>query len=198
VKIVLAALALTAAVSALALSAIAQDKPATAPATDRPAALDFKVKDIDGKEVDLVSYKGKVLMILNVASKCGNTPQYTALQAMYTKYKDKGLVVMGFPANNFGGQEPGSELDIKTFCTEEYKVDFPLFSKVSAKGNDIAPLFKYLTAQESKPLSKGDIRWNFEKFLISREGKLVGRFADRTKPDDPTVVSAVEAALAAK
>ena len=166
--------------------------------TDRPAALDFKVKNIDGKDVDLVSYKGKVLLILNVASKCGNTPQYEQLEAMSKKYKDKGLVVMGFHANNFGGQEPGTEAQIKEFCEETYKVDFPMFSKVSVKGADIAPLFKYLTAQESNPINKGDIAWNFEKFLISREGKLVHRFGNRVKPDDKSIVDAVEKELAAK
>jgi glutathione peroxidase len=193
-KLALAAIALTLAASFVGLTSFAAD----APAADRPAALDFKVKDIDGKEVDLVSYKGKVILMLNVASKCGNTPQYAALETMYTKYKSKGFVVMGFPANNFGGQEPGSEMDIKAFCEETYKVDFPLFSKVSVKGADQAPLFKYLTAQESKPLSKGDIRWNFEKFLINKQGKLVNRFGDKVKPDDKTIVDAVEAALAEK
>lgn len=168
--------------------------PATAPA--KPDALNFTVKDIDGKDVELTTYKGKVLLVLNVASKCGNTPQYEGLQKVYTKYKDKGLVVMGFPANNFGGQEPGSELQIKEFCTSTYHVDFPLFAKVSVKGNDIAPLFKYLTAQESKPLSKGDVAWNFEKFLISREGKLVGRFGNKMQPEDATITKAIETELA--
>jgi glutathione peroxidase len=177
-------------------SAVADDKAATpAAATDKPAALNFTVKDIDGKDVDLSTYKGKVIMMLNVASKCGNTPQYEALESLYAKYKDKGFVIMGFPANNFGGQEPGTNAEIKEFCTSTYDVKFPMFSKVSVKGNDMAPLFKYLTSQDCKPLSKGDIAWNFEKFLISRDGKLVARFGNRTKPDDKTIVAAIEQEL---
>jgi glutathione peroxidase len=204
-KVLIGLAVLSAAVAAIGLSAMADDKPASPPApspaaapADVPAALNFKVKDIDGKDVALDTYKGKVLLVLNVASKCGNTPQYTPLEAMAKKYRDQGLVVMGFPANNFGGQEPGTEAEIKEFCEETYKVDFPMFSKVSVKGKDIAPLFKYLTSQDCKPLSKGDIAWNFEKFLINRKGTLINRFANKTKPDDPTIVSAVEAALAAK
>jgi glutathione peroxidase len=168
------------------------------PAAVSPPAtgvLAFSVKDIDGKDVNLGDFRGKTLLIVNVASFCGNTPQYTALEKLYTKYKDKGFVVMGFPANNFKSQEPGSNAEIKEFCTKTYQVDLPMFSKISVKGDDMAPLFKYLTAQESKPLSKGDVAWNFEKFLVNREGKLVGRFANRTQPDDPTVVGAIEGAL---
>lgn len=183
-----------------ATSTRAQEKPpATAPA---PAALNFTMKDIDGKDVNLATaYSGKVLLMLNVASYCGNTPQYTALEALYKKYKEKGLVIVGFPANNFNSQEPGTNAEIKEFCTAEnskYHITFPLMAKISVKGNDIAPLFKYLTAQDCKPLSKGDIAWNFEKFLISRDGKLVGRFGNRTQPDDASIVSAIEAALAAQ
>ena len=165
-------------------------------------ALAFTMKDIDGKDVPLSKYQGSVVLIVNVASKCGNTPQYTPLEAMYAKYKDKGFVVLGFPANNFGGQEPGTDETIKEFCTATYKVEFPMFHKVSVKtdktNGEIDPLFKYLTAQESQPLSKGDIAWNFEKFLVSREGKLVNRFANKTKPDDKTIVDAIEAELAKK
>jgi glutathione peroxidase len=158
-------------------------------------ALDFTVKDIDGKDVNLAGFRGKTLLIVNVASFCGNTPQYEALEKLYTKYKDRGFVVLGFPANNFKNQEPNSNADIKEFCTSKYHVDFPMFAKISAKGDDIAPLFKYLTAQDCQPLSKGDIAWNFEKFLVNRNGKLVGRFANKMQPDDPTVVGAIEAAL---
>ena len=167
--------------------------PAAAPA--QPDALNFTVKNIDGKDVDLTAYKGKVILLLNVASKCGNTPQYTGLEKLYAKYKDKGFVVMGFPANNFGGQEPGTNAEIKEFCAATYQVEFPMFAKVSVKGADIAPLFKYLTAQDCQPLSKGDIAWNFEKFLIGKDGKLIGRFANKTQPDDPNIVSAIETAL---
>jgi glutathione peroxidase len=185
----------------MATSSWADEKPATPAAATpaKPEALNFSVKDIDGKDIDLATtYAGKVLLILNVASKCGNTPQYTKLESMYEKYKDKGLVIVGFPANNFGGQEPGTNLEIKEFCSETYHVAFPMMAKVSVKGGDIAPLFKYLTTQDCKPLSKGDIAWNFEKFLIGRDGKLIGRFANRTQPDDASIVSAIESALAAK
>jgi glutathione peroxidase len=159
-------------------------------------ALNFKVKDIDGKEVDLNDYAGKVVMIVNVASKCGNTKQYTGLEEMYQKYKDKGFVILAFPANNFGKQEPGTEAEIKEFCTNSaYKVTFPLFSKISVKGEDMAPLYKYLTQTEAKPKGKGDVGWNFEKFLIGKDGKVVGRFEAKTKPDNKELVAAVEAAL---
>ncbi len=168
---------------------------ATPAAAEKQNALSFTVKDIDGKDVNLETYKGKVILMLNVASKCGNTPQYTGLEKMYAKYKDKGLVVMGFPANNFGGQEPGTNAEIKEFCEATYHVEFPMFAKVSVKGADQAPLFKYLTSQESRPLSKGDIAWNFEKFLIDRNGNLIGRFGNKTQPDDPQLVGAIEAAL---
>lgn len=155
---------------------------------------DFKVKDIDGKEVDLSAYKGKALLIVNVASKCGATPQYENLQALHKQFADKGLVVMGFPANNYGGQEPGTEAEIKEFCSTKYDVEFPMFAKVSVKGDDQAPLFSYLTKAEN-PDGTGDIKWNFEKFLVSKDGKLLHRFGTRTKPDDEKVIAAIEAAL---
>lgn len=159
------------------------------------SVLDFKVADIAGKEIDLSEYKGKVLLIVNVASKCGATPQYDPLQALYAKYADKGLVVMGFPANNFGGQEPGSNEEIAEFCTSKYSVEFPMFSKVSVKGDDKAPLFQYLTSAEN-PDKQGDIGWNFEKFLVGKDGKLIRRFGTRVRPDDADLVAAVEKALA--
>ena len=191
-------------VAGLTLAGAAQDKP-PAPSVAAPAApeaLRFTMKDIDGKDIDLAAtYSGKVILMLNVASYCGNTKQYTALEGLYKKYRDRGFVIIGFPANNFGGQEPGTNGEIKQFCTAEdskYHITFPLMAKISVKGSDMAPLFKYLTAQECKPLSKGDIAWNFEKFLLGRDGKLVGRFANNTVPDDPSVVSAIETALNAK
>jgi glutathione peroxidase len=165
----------------------------TASAAD--TVYDYKVKDIDGKEVDLSAYKGKALLIVNVASRCGATPQYENLQALHKQFADKGLVVMGFPANNYGGQEPGTEAEIKEFCSTKYDVDFPMFSKVSVKGDDQAPLFKYLTTA-ANPDKEGDIKWNFEKFLVSKDGKLLHRFATGTKPDDATVIAAIEKALA--
>lgn len=156
---------------------------------------EFKVKNIEGKDVDLSEYKGKVLLIVNVASKCGATKQYDPLQALYHKYEDKGLVVLGFPANNFGGQEPGSDEEIAEFCSSKYNVEFPMFSKVSVKGDDKAPLFTYLTAAEN-PDKQGDIGWNFEKFLIGKDGKLIRRFATRVDPANEDLVAAIETALA--
>ncbi len=155
---------------------------------------DFPFEDIDGKETSLSEYKGKVLLILNVASKCGYTPQYEGLQAIYEKYKDKGLVIVGFPANNFKGQEPGTEEEIKEFCTLNYGVTFPLASKVSVIGEDQAPLFEYLTSL-SNPDFTGDIEWNFEKFLIDREGNLQRRFRSATKPESKELISAIEKLL---
>ncbi len=188
-------------VGLLSVGAIfAQDKISPTAATPAAAAptgpLSFKMKDIDGKDVDLSKYSGKVIMMVNVASKCGNTPQYAALEKMYSDYKDKGFVIMGFPANNFGGQEPGTNAEIKEFCEETYKVAFPMFSKISVKGSDMDPLYKYLTALDTKPVGKGDVAWNFEKYLIGRDGKVIARFANKTKPDDPSIVSAVTAAIA--
>jgi len=156
---------------------------------------DFVVNGIDGKEVKLADYKGKVLLIVNVASKCGKTPQYENLQALNEKYKGKDFVVLGFPANNFGGQEPGTDAEILEFCTSKYEVEFPMFSKVSVKGDDQAPLFTYLTSAEN-PDAQGDIKWNFEKFLIGKDGKLVHRFASGQKPDDADVVAKIDTALA--
>ena len=164
----LAVLAIAASITAVLAGSIlkADDTAPTTPA--KPAALNFTMKDIDGKLVDLSQYAGKVLLIVNVASKCGNTPQYAGLEAMYAKYKDKGFAILGFPANNFGAQEPGTDAQIKVFCTGKYDVTFPMFSKVSVKGDDITPLYKYLTSVDTKPAAKGDITWNFEKFIIAR------------------------------
>ncbi len=171
----------------------AADTPTDAP---KPAALNFSVKTIDGKDVDLSQYLGKVILMVNVASKCGNTPQYAGLEDMYQKYADKGFVILGFPANNFGHQEPGTNAEIMEFCKSTYDVKFPMFAKISVKGDDQAPLYKYLTSLDTHPAKKGDITWNFEKFLIGRDGNVVARFTPKTKPEDPQVVSAVESALA--
>ena len=164
---------------------------------DETSPLDFKVTNIDGQEVDLAAYKGKVVMIVNVASKCGLTPQYEQLQALYAKYKDKGLAILGFPANNVLGQEPGDNGEIKTFCTANYGVEFDMFSKISVAGDDIAPLYAFLISKEKNGEFGGRITWNFTKFLVGREGKVIDRFGPRTRPDDATVVEAVEKALAA-
>jgi len=156
---------------------------------------EFTLKSIDGKTTPLANYKGKVVMIVNVASRCGYTPQYTQLEAVYAKYKDQGLVILGFPANNFMGQEPGTDEEIKTFCSTKYNVTFPLFSKISVKGDDKAPLYQFLTDKTANPTTGGEIGWNFTKFLVDRDGKVIQRFDTKTKPDAPEVISAIEAAL---
>ena len=177
-------------------------EPSTMPAqgsTTQPASpLDFAVKDIDGKDVNLSDYRGKVVLIVNVASKCGFTPQYTALEAMYKKYADQGFIIIGFPANNFHSQEPGTDSDIKAFCTSKYEVTFPMMSKISVKGDDKAPLYKFLTEASTAGDFKGEIGWNFTKFVIDRNGNIVARFASATKPTDDKLVGIVEKALAAK
>lgn len=157
--------------------------------------LSFKVNNIDGEEVDLSDYQGKVVMIVNVASKCGLTPQYEELQALYDRYKDKGFVVLGFPANNFMGQEPGSDEEIKFFCETKYNVTFDMFSKISVKGDDIAPLYAFLTEEETNEEFAGEIEWNFAKFLLDRKGNVIARFSPRTTPKDSDVVRAIETAL---
>ena len=187
---------------ALAAAVYAKDGPKeviTEP-TDKPAKsspLQFTVKDIKGKEVNLSDYKGKVVMMVNVASKCGNTPQYAGLEKMYEKYKDQGLVIIGFPANNFGGQEPGSNDQIQEFCSSTYHVAFPMMCKVSVKGNDKAPLYKFLTEPATSNEFAGDVEWNFTKFLVDRNGAVIARFSNKTKPESPQVVSEIEKALAA-
>ena len=149
--------------------------------TSAPSSIyTFKIHNIDGKALDLKKYKGKKILIVNTASKCGNTPQYAELEKLANAYKGK-LVVIGFPANNFGGQEPGENLSIKEFCKKNYGVTFPLAEKSSVKGDDITPLFKYLTTTEN-PDFTGDIKWNFEKFLIDEDGKLIHRFRSAVKP----------------
>ncbi|SHF27278.1 glutathione peroxidase [Fodinibius roseus] len=154
----------------------------------------FSLTTIDGKEASLDKYNGKVLLIVNTASECGFTPQYEGLQALYEKYKDEGLVVLGFPANNFGGQEPGTDEEIKQFCKVNYDVSFPMFSKISVKGEDQHPLFNYLTSA-SNPDFTGEIKWNFEKFLVDKEGTLVRRFRSDTTPKSNQILKAIETAL---
>ena len=162
-----------------------------------PDVLNYKMKSLAGEDVDLSKYQGKVILMVNVASKCGFTPQYTGLEAVYKKYQGKGLVVMGFPANNFGAQEPGTDKDIADFCTANYGVTFPMFSKISVKGTDIDPLYKLLTTQEqAKTKETGDVQWNFEKFLIGRDGKLAGRYRPRMQPNSTESIAAIEAELA--
>jgi glutathione peroxidase len=153
------------------------------------------MKGIDGKEVDLSKYQGKVVMFVNVASECGLTPQYKALQAVYSKYSRDGLVIVGVPANEFGKQEPGTDAEIAKFCSTKYKVTFPMLSKVVVKGEGITPLYQYLTSKETDPKFAGEIQWNFTKFLISRKGEIVNRFEPRVRPDSKEVISAIEEEL---
>lgn len=182
--------------------------------TNTSKLYDIPVKTIDGKDTSLNTYQGKVLLIVNVASKCGLTPQYEALEALYKKYQTQGLEVLGFPANNFMGQEPGSESEIKEFCQTKFNIDFPMFSKVSVVGVDQHPLYQQLIAEKPEtqgngddsfakkltelgqaPKQPSDVAWNFEKFLVNREGEVVGRFAPNVKPDEAIITEAIEAEL---
>jgi glutathione peroxidase len=175
--------------------------PSTQPATqpsNLASPLQFVMKDIDGKDVNLADYRGKVVMLVNVASKCGFTPQYAGLEKLYTQYKDQGFVIIGFPANNFHSQEPGTDAEIKTFCTSKYDVTFPMMSKISVKGADKDPLYTFLTEQPTAGDFAGEIGWNFTKFLVSRDGLVYARFPSKTKPQDPIVIDAIEKGLAAK
>ena len=156
---------------------------------------DFSLKDIDHKEVNLSQYRGKVVLVVNVASRCGYTPQYEGLQKVYMKYKDRGFVILGFPANNFMAQEPGTDEEIKTFCSAKYNVTFPIFSKISVKGDDIHPLYKFLTSKETDPEFGGDIKWNFSKFLVDKSGKIIARFEPKVTPESDPVIQAIEKAL---
>jgi glutathione peroxidase len=156
---------------------------------------DFTLDSLKGEATPLAGFKGKVMLVVNVASQCGFTPQYEGLQALYMKYKDQGLVIAGFPANNFGGQEPGSNEEIGAFCKSKYGVTFPMFSKISVKGGDIAPLYKFLTDKTANPKTGGDIQWNFTKFLVDRNGKVIQRFEPAVVPLAPELESAIAAAL---
>lgn len=168
---------------------------AETPAPTDPSIYDFTLAGIDGEPVSLETYRDQVLLIVNVASKCGATPQYAQLQDIYERYKDRGFFVLGFPANNFGKQEPGSNEEIKAFCTTKYQVTFPMFAKISVKGADIHPLYQFLTDKQTNPEYAGVITWNFNKFLIGPDGGIVNRFPTQTKPDDPKVIEAIEQTL---
>lgn len=172
-----------------------QDAAGQEESAEVPAALDFSMKTLQGETKKLAEYKGKVVLVVNTASKCGLTPQYAGLQGLYDQYKDKGLVVLGFPCNQFGGQEPGTSLEISAFCTENYGVTFPMFAKIDVNGDNACDLYKHLTALETKPAGSGKISWNFEKFLLDREGNVVSRFSPRTKPESEEFVSAIEKQL---
>lgn len=164
-------------------------------ATQTPMVYEFMLNDIDGKPVSLSQFRGKVLLLINTASFCGNTPQYTDLEKMYEQYREKGFEILAFPANNFGQQEPGTNAEIKTFCYTKYSLSFPLFSKISVKGDDKHPLYRYLTEQSPFP---GEVEWNFQKYLVDRSGKVVARYPHRTKPLAPEILQDVERVLAAR
>lgn len=191
-------------VAVLAQGALAKPAKATKPhkpaASTAPAGVravniyQFNVQTIDGTQRSLADFKGKTLLIVNTASECGNTPQYKSLEALYEKYKPKGFEVLAFPANNFGGQEPGTNAEIKTFCSTKYKTTFPLFAKISVKGKDIAPLYQYLTTESGFP---GNVGWNFAKFLVDPDGKVVARFEPSLDPLKPEVTKKIETTLAA-
>jgi glutathione peroxidase len=157
--------------------------------------FDFTMNSIDGQSAPLSNFKGKVVLLVNVASRCGFTPQYSGLENIYEKYKNRGFVIVGIPANNFGSQEPGTNVEIKTFCSTKYNVTFPMMAKVSVKGSDITPLYQFLTDKSANPTTGGEIQWNFTKFLIGPDGKPIARFEPNVTPDDPHVMSAIEKAL---
>lgn len=156
---------------------------------------EFTLNSIDGEPTPLAQFKGKAVLIVNVASRCGFTPQYAGLEAVYQKYKDKGLVVLGFPANNFLWQEPGSNEEIKAFCSTRYRVTFPMFAKVSVKGGNQTPLYQFLTDKMANPSTGGEVGWNFTKFLADRNGKVIARFGSKVAPESPELIKAIEAAL---
>lgn len=173
--------------------------PATQPTTQEanvPGVLDFTMKSLAGNDVNLSQYLGKVVLIVNTASKCGFTPQYGPLEKLHEKYAGQGLAILGFPENDFHHQEPGTDAEISQFCTTKYGVKFDMFSKIDVIGPNICPLYKYLTSADTDKEFAGPVKWNFEKFLISRDGKIVGRWRSKVKPDSPEMVSAIEAELA--
>ena len=174
---------------AVALAADKKDK-------DVPAVLDFEMQSLDGEDVNLADYEGKVVLIVNVASKCGLTPQYEQLQSLHDKYADNGLAILGFPCNQFLWQEPGTGDEILEFCRVNYGVTFDMFAKVNVKGKEACDLYQTLSSLDTQPVGAGKVSWNFEKFIIGRDGEVVARFSPRTKPNDPEVLKAIEAELA--
>ena len=201
-KTLLAGIAAMAIVSSYAqnpLSPTSSALAADSAKTDVPKVLSFKAKTLEGEAADLSKYQGKVVMFVNVASKCGMTPQYSALQKLHETYNSKGLVIIGVPCNQFGGQEAGTSKEIREFCTSNYKVSFDILEKVNVKdagGEKACELFAYLTEQDTKPAGKGPVKWNFEKFVVDRKGNVVGRFLSGAKPDSKEMVAIIEKALA--
>jgi glutathione peroxidase len=163
-----------------------------------PPVLNFTMKSLAGNDVNLSKYQGKVVLVVNTASKCGYTPQYAGLEALHKKYAAQGLAILGFPSNDFGHQEPGSDVEIGEFCRKNYGVEFDMFSKVPVTGAEKCPLYEYLTSAKTDPKFPGEVQWNFEKFLIGRDGEILNRFRSKVAPDAPELVQAVEAALAQK
>lgn len=193
--------ALIAVANGLPLNAQTQDRTSkvdTPASQDVPPALNFKMKSIDGKEVNLADYAGDVVVIVNTASRCGLTPQYAKLQALHEEFGDQGLRILGFPCNQFGGQEPGTEEQIEEFCQENYGVQFDMFSKVEVNGPGSCELYKYLTGLKLGPDDQGPIAWNFAKFVIGRDGKPIARFSPRTTPDSDDFRKVIVAALEKK
>jgi len=166
-------------------------------ASEKPVRgiLNFTMKTIDGTEVPLSKYKGKVLLVVNVASECGYTPQYKGLEMVFRKYKERGFAILGFPANNFGEQEPGSDPEIKSFCQSNYGVTFDMFSKISVKGADQHPLYRFITSTETNPRFGGEVRWNFQKYLVDRSGVIIGKFSSSVTPESHELIRAIEDAL---
>jgi glutathione peroxidase len=183
---------LTAIIFLTILSSSLFSQPKESPSVDKKTIYDFTMKTIDGKDRSLAEYKGEVLLVVNVASFCGYTPQYKDLEEVYEKYKEKGFRIVAFPANNFGKQEPGTDADIKTFCQSNYNVSFDLFSKISVKGDDQHPLYQYITKDSPFP---GDIKWNFQKYLVDKKGNIVAMYPSRVKPTDKVVTDKIETLL---
>jgi len=181
--------------SLFAALAAAQDSPPADEAARPGSIFAIPVRTMAGVDTTLGAYRGNVILIVNVASKCGFTPQYEELQALYERFAERGFLVLGFPANNFLNQEPGTNQEIMEFCRVNYGVTFPMFEKISVKGKDQHPLYAYLTSKQTNPEHGGDIGWNFDKFLIARDGRIVDRFGTRTKPLDPKVLAAIEKEL---
>ena len=175
--------------SLLILSSILATQQKEKMAVDQKGLYGFTMKTIDGKDKSLADYKGKVLLVVNVASFCGYTPQYKDLEEVYQKYKEKGFAILGFPANNFGRQEPGTDEEIKTFCETKYNVTFDLFSKISVKGDDQHPLYQYITKDSPFP---GDVKWNFQKYLVDKKGNIVAKYPSKVKPTDKEVIQQIE------